>query len=284
MNENYFKPTPAEATILKDTSYYRVLNLTQDVFNDAITSYHFHSVGGYHPAKLSIVEDLLNYQLRKQPINLKVLNMLNTKYILTENPQTHQAIPQINPEALGPVWFVKAIQFEKSPAAVMKDMNNFNPKDTALIEEINRSQINNSIQLDSTASISLVNNDNDFIEYRSASKTNEYAVFSEIYYDRGWKAYIDGKESPIIQTNYVLRGLAVPAGNHKITFEFCIGLVIIDRSGDSIIQKRETKSLDGIARHGVVQNFSCTFGRAKRHCRLLSISFKRNRNHNSHFN
>jgi len=102
----------------------------------------------------------------------------------------------------------------------MKDMNNFNPKDTALIEEINRSQINNSIQLDSTASISLVNNDNDFIEYRSASKTNEYAVFSEIYYDRGWKAYIDGKESPIIQTNYVLRGLAVPAGNHKITFEF----------------------------------------------------------------
>ncbi len=220
MNENYFKPTPAETTILKDTSYYRVLNLTQDVFNDAITSYHFHSVGGYHPAKLSIVEDLLNYQLRKQPINLKVLNMLNTKYILTENPQTHQAIPQINPEALGPVWFVKAIQFEKSPAAVMKDMNNFNPKDTALIEETNRSQINSSIQLDSTASIALVNNDNDFIEYRSASKTNQYAVFSEIYYDRGWKAYIDGKESPIIQTNYVLRGLAVPAGNHKITFEF----------------------------------------------------------------
>ena len=66
----------------------------------------------------------------------------------------------------------------------------------------------------------MVNNDNDFIEYKSASKNNQFAVFSEIYYDRGWKAYIDGKESEIFQTNYALRGLVVPAGNHKITFEF----------------------------------------------------------------
>ena len=103
---------------------------------------------------------------------------------------------------------------------MMKGLNNFNPKDTALVEEIYITQLNTAIQADSTASISLVKNDNDFIEYRSASKSNQFAVFSEIYYDRGWKAYIDGKESPIIQTNYVLRGMAIPAGNHKITFEF----------------------------------------------------------------
>jgi len=222
MNENYFKPSPAEASILKDTSYYRVLNLSggiENVFNDALTSYHFHSVGGYHPAKLSIVEDLLNYQLRKQPINLKVLNMLNTKYIITADNNTHQYLPP-NPDALGPVWFVKAIQFEKSPSEVMKGLNNFDPKDTALVEESYKPQLAASIQADSSATISLVNNDNDFIEYKSASKSNQFAVFSEIYYDRGWKAYIDGKESPIIPTNYVLRGMLIPEGNHKITFEF----------------------------------------------------------------
>jgi hypothetical protein len=221
MNDNYFKPSPAEATILKDTTYYRVLNLSaQDPFSDALTSYHFHSVGGYHPAKLSLTEDLLNYQLRKQPINIKVLNMLNTKYILVPDRQTNQAIAQINPDALGPVWFVKAIQFEKNPAAIMKGLNTFNPKDTALLEEKYKSLITSPIQSDSTATIALVNNDNDFIEYKSSSKSNQFAVFSEIYYDRGWKAYVDGKESEIIQTNYALRGLVVPAGNHKITFEF----------------------------------------------------------------
>ena len=71
---------------------------------------------------------------------------------------------------------------------------------------------------DSTASIKLIKNDNDIITYQSGSKTNQFAVFGEIYYDRGWKAYIDDKEVPIVQTNYVLRGLAVPAGNHAIRF------------------------------------------------------------------
>lgn len=221
IDESYFKPSPAEASILKDTSYYRVLNLSvQDPFSDALTSYHFHSVGGYHPAKLSIVEDLLNYQLRKQPINLKVLNMLNTKYIITADQKTNQQIAQQNPEALGAVWFVKTIDFKKNPAEVMKGLNNFNPKDTALVEEKYKSQLNNTIQFDSAALISFVKNDNDFIEYKSSSKTNQFAVFSEIFYDRGWKAFIDGKESTIFQTNYVLRGMMIPVGNHTITFEF----------------------------------------------------------------
>ena len=220
INEASFKLSPAESAILKDSSYFRVINLSRDVFNDAITSYHFHSVGGYHPAKLSIVEDLLNYQLRKQPINLKVLDMLNTKYIIVPDRQTNQPAVQQNPDALGACWFVKAIQYEATPATVMKGLNNFDPKDTALVEEKYRSVINTQFTADSTATIKLVKNDNDFIEYVSASATKQYAVFSEIYYDRGWKAYIDGNESPIIQTNYVLRGMVVPAGNHKITFEF----------------------------------------------------------------
>jgi uncharacterized membrane protein YfhO len=73
---------------------------------------------------------------------------------------------------------------------------------------------------DSTAKIQLIKNDNDIITYTSNSGANQFAVFSEIYYDRGWKAYIDNKEVPIVRTDYVLRGLAVPAGNHAIRFEF----------------------------------------------------------------
>jgi uncharacterized membrane protein YfhO len=102
----------------------------------------------------------------------------------------------------------------------MKALDNLNPKDTAVVVEDNKSKIPFTPQPDSSASIRLLKNDNDYIEYQSNSATNQFAVFSEIYYDRGWTAFINGKEAPIVQTNYVLRGLAVPAGQHKITFEF----------------------------------------------------------------
>ncbi|MBY0348326.1 MAG: YfhO family protein [Hydrotalea flava] len=220
IDDTYFKPTAADLQIMKDTSYYRVLNLTQDVFNDALTSYHFHSVGGYHPAKLSIVEDLLNFQLRKQPMNMQVLNMLNTKYIIVNNPATNKPEVQLNPNALGPCWFVKTVQFVNGPAAVMKSLDHFTPKDTAIVELADQSLVTYTGTADSTATIHLVKNDNDIIHYTSNSNTNGFAVFSEIYYNRGWKAYIDGKETPIIQTNYVLRGLSIPAGKHDIVFEF----------------------------------------------------------------
>jgi hypothetical protein len=204
---------------MRDTSYYRVFNLTTDVFNDALTSYFHNSVGGYSPVKLSIVEDLLNFQLRKQPPNMQVLNMLNTKYFIVPG-QNGQAVAEQNPNALGPCWFVKAIEYKKGPAEIMKAMNNFDPKDTALVEEASKNKIPFAPVADSSANIRLIKNDNDVITYQSSAKTNQFAVFSEIYYDRGWKAYIDDKEAPIVQTNYVLRGLAIPAGNHTIRFEF----------------------------------------------------------------
>ncbi|HNP24063.1 MAG TPA: YfhO family protein [Panacibacter sp.] len=219
MDESYFAPSAADAQILRDTGYYRVFNLTTDYFNDALTSYHHNSVGGYSPAKLSIVEDLLNYQLRKQPLNVQVLNMLNTKYVIVPD-EKNQPVAQQNPGALGPVWFAKTLVYKKGPGEIMKAMNEFNPADSAFVEDAAKAKIPFSPVEDSTASIKLIKNDNDIITYQSSSKTNQFAVFSEIYYDRGWKAYIDDKEVPIVQTNYVLRGLAVPAGNHAIRFEF----------------------------------------------------------------
>lgn len=220
VDENFFKPSVADQQIMGDTGYYRVFNLTVDPFNDALTAYFHNSVGGYSPVKLSIIEDLLNFQLRKQPFNMQVLNMLNTKYFIVPGQQG-QPMAQQNPEALGPCWFVKAVVYQKGPAEVMKALNNFNPRDTAFVEESSKNLIPFAPVPDSTATIKLIKNDNDIITYQSSSKTNQFAVFSEIYYTReGWKAYIDNKEAPVVQTNYVLRGLAIPAGNHNIRFEF----------------------------------------------------------------
>jgi len=220
IDENYFKPTQANEQIMRDTGYYRVFNLTVgDPFADASTSYFHNSIGGYHPAKLSIIEDLLNFQLRKQPINLHVLDMLNTKYFIVPGPQ-NQPVAQLNPNAAGPCWFVKTIVYKTSPAEIMQALNNFNPMDTAFVEETSKNKIPFIPVGDSTGSIRLIKNDNDVITYQSSSKTNQFAVFSEIYYDRGWKAYIDDKETPVVQTDHVLRGLAVPAGNHHIRLEF----------------------------------------------------------------
>ncbi|QEC65947.1 YfhO family protein [Panacibacter ginsenosidivorans] len=220
VDENYFKPSQASEQILKDTGYYRVYNLTQqDPFSDALTSYFHNSIGGYHPAKLSIYEDLLNYQLRKAQPNLHVLDMLNTKYVIVPGQQ-NQPVAQQNPGALGPCWFAGVIDFEKDALSIMKRINDFNPKDTAILDDTLKKALPFMPVPDSTAEIKLIKNDNDVITYESTSVTNQFAVFSEIYYDRGWKAYIDNKESPIFQTDYVLRGLAIPAGNHAIRFEF----------------------------------------------------------------
>ena len=222
--ETTFTPTAADNQIMKDTSYYRVLNLTQGIsgaFNSgALTAYYHKSVGGYHPAKLSIYQDLIEKQLYNFPNCLPVLNMLNTKYLILPDQQTGAPIVQENSNAIGACWFVKGIRFEKGPAEVMNALTFFSPKDSAIVEEKYKNTLPIINFIDSTSSISLVNNNNDEIKYKSTSTTQNFAVFSEIFYDKGWIAYIDGKESPIIQTNYVLRGLIVPAGKHEIVFNF----------------------------------------------------------------
>jgi len=222
--ETTFTPSAADNQILKDTSYYRVLNLTQGIsgaFNSgALTAYFHKSVGGYHPAKLSIYQDLIEKQLYNFPNCLPVLNMLNTKYLILPDQQTGAPIVQENSNALGACWFVKGMRFEKGPAEVMNALTYFTPKDTAVVEEKYKTELQTINAADSAASIFLVNNNNDEIIYRSTSSTQNFAVFSEIFYEKGWIATIDGKESPIIQTNYVLRGLVVPAGIHDIAFNF----------------------------------------------------------------
>jgi hypothetical protein len=221
---NNFMPSPIDRQIMADTGFFRVFDLSRganSAFNEgASSSYFFRSIGGYHPAKLSIYQDLIEKQLYRFPESLPVVDMLNTKYLILPNQQTGQPELQQNPGNLGPCWFVKAAKFENGPAAVMNALTGFSPKDTVIVDEKDKGLVRLGTGTDSSSQIRLLKNDNDQVNYQSNSPGEQFAVFSEIYYDKGWKAYIDDKETPIVRVNYVLRGLTVPAGNHAIRFEF----------------------------------------------------------------
>jgi hypothetical protein len=220
-NENVFALTDLDNALLKDKSNYRIIDLrrgVQNAFNEgAIMAYHHKLVGGYNPAKLSIYQDLIENQWYQFPNCLPTLNMMNTKYIITGN-MASDTIP--NPDALGNAWFVKGIEYKKGPRAVMDHLSFFNPKDTAVIDEQDKIDALTGLQMDSAAKIQLIDNQNDMLYYTASTNAKQLAVFSEIYYREGWKAYIDEQATPIVKVNYVLRGLVVPAGNHKIRFEF----------------------------------------------------------------
>ena len=220
-NESSFTAAQHNIEISKDTSYYRVLDISNGInaaFNgNALTSVFHQSIGGYHAAKLSIYQDLIENQLYKFPNCMPAINMLNTKYIIFRDQQTGQIKYQLNPEAAGACWFVGNIRTVKDPLMVMRGLDSIKIKDEAIIEtELNSKKISKTVG----DSIWLIKNDHDKIYYESRNSENAYAVFSEIYYQHGWKAYIDGKETPIYKTNYVLRGIEVPAGKHEIKFEF----------------------------------------------------------------
>lgn len=219
-NENRFQKTKTDETILADTSYYRVFNFASDAFQEAITSYHYNSLGGYHAVKLRLYQDIIERQFSQGQPNMAVLNMLNTKYFIQKDQNGLTQQYQKNEGALGPVWLVNQIQFVKNADDEMAALNHFNPKDTAIIQESFRSSIPFIPVADSAATVALIHNDNDVITYKFNAASNQFVVFSEVYYKSGWRAFIDGKEAAIVKTDYVLRGLAVPAGSHSIEFRF----------------------------------------------------------------
>ena len=260
--DNYKKPyeleiqsTPALETIkadveAKNINHYRVYNMMVNIFNDASTSYHVPSIGGYHGAKLQRYQDIISFHLTnpnyvqkdlndtsllktnqirqffytyQQQIkcpNLQVLNMLDTKYfILPVGQEGGTAIE--NPEACGAAWFVENIKTVNTADEEILALNDFNPQHTAILNKEFASQLQNKdfSNADQQATITLQESPNknpDLKIYKTKSTTPQLCVFSEIYYKDGWKAYIDGKEAPILRANYVLRALEVPAGEHTI--------------------------------------------------------------------
>ena len=215
-----FSPSQADALILQDKDpHFRVYNLSTDRFNESKTAYFHRSIGGYHAAKLRIYQDLIENQLSKNPMNMAVLNMLDTKYFLLPDQKTGTLSASKNDSAMGAVWFVKEIKTVNGPVEEIKALDKFEPAQTAFIDKAQNAVIPQPA-FDSTANIRLVKYTNDEIEYESDAKNNQFAVFSEIYYPAGWNAYIDGKKTPYYKVNYLLRGMPVTAGHHTISFKF----------------------------------------------------------------
>lgn len=216
--EKPFTASNADKQILKDKTHYRVANFATDPMQDGSTSYFHQSIGGYHAAKMGRYSELFQYQIAKN--NMQVLNMLNTKYfIVPDDKGVKQA--QLNPDANGSAWFVKNIKFVNSANAEIKALDSLNTKNTVVIDKRKLPEnINFNIQQDSTATIQLTNYDVTNLSYQTKTEKEQFAVFSEIFYKDGWNAYIDDKLVPHYQVNYVLRGMKIPTGNHKIEFKF----------------------------------------------------------------
>lgn len=215
--------TEVDKQILQDKDpNYRVFNLTKSPFNESETSYFHKSIGGYSPAKLRRYQDIIDYHFA-QGINMNVTNMLNTRYFIVPSQQGPQV--QKNFEALGNAWFVNEIEWVNSPDEEIVALKDFDPSQKAFIDAEWKDKLPNWERLqhprDSSATISLTNYANPgYLIYESHSTRPHLAVFSEVFY-KTWHAYIDGQEAPLIQVNYILRGLEIPAGDHKIEFK-CI--------------------------------------------------------------
>lgn len=216
----HFTPTAVDKQIQQDKDPdFRVFDLASgSPYNESRTSYFFKSIGGYHPAKLRIYQDIIDKYL-SGPFNQHVLNMLNTKYMITPNQQTNQ--PQLvpNPEANGPCWLVKNVKLVNGLVDEMDAIGITNLKDTAIVEN-SFGKFVTQPQWDSTSTIALTHFNNDTVIYASVSDKPQFAVFSEVYYPFGWNAYIDGKKADYCKVNYILRGMSLPAGKHEIKFIF----------------------------------------------------------------
>ena len=216
---NPYTPSPADQMILQDKDpNFRVLNMTVSPFNDASTSYFHKSIGGYHGAKLRRYQELIDNHISKN--NMDVLNMLNTRYFITEG-QNKQPQAIVNPNALGNVWIVQEFDLVENADAEIEALNDFDPETTAIVDRRFEQMLSGFRPKDTiSGSISLTKYQPNELIYKFDSEEDELVVFSEIYYDKGWNAYIDGEKKPYFRTNYVLRAMVVPAGNHEIVWKF----------------------------------------------------------------
>lgn len=216
---NPYQPTEANKLILKDPDpNFRVFNTTVSTFQDASTSYFHKSIGGYHGAKLRRYQELIENHLSKG--NEQVLNMLNTKYFIGAG-QDRRPTVQINMNALGNAWFVEEFEMVENADQEIDALSTFFPNKTAIVDKRFSSNVEGFVhQVDSLAAIKLTEYQPNKLKYSFNSVVDQLTVFSEIYYDKGWNAYLDGKKVPHFRVNYVLRAMVVPAGNHDIEFRF----------------------------------------------------------------
>lgn len=214
-----FDERPVDKQIKQDSDiHYRVHDLSPagGPFNSSASSYHHKTIGGYHAAKLQRYQDIIDTYLLSG--NQNVLNMLNTKYVIIGQAGAEEV--RKNPGALGNAWFVNGVEIANTNREELNKIANIDPRSTAIVHTSYASQV--SDLTGNGGSISLTSYNPDKMVYQATSNGNNLAVFSEVWYgpDKGWKAYIDGVESPIVRTNYILRGLVIPEGTHEVILEF----------------------------------------------------------------
>jgi hypothetical protein len=216
--EKPFVKSAIDKEILKDKGHYRVANFSGNFMNDGATSYFHKSIGGYHAAKLGRYQDLVDFHISKN--NMEVLHMLNTKYFIVPDEKGNKSL-QENPIPNGNAWFAGSIKGVNSAEEEILNLADFDSKQTAIVNQKEFSLTLNKIEgVDPNSKIELRHYQANALVYESESIKNQLAVFSEIFYEEGWNAYIDGQLTSHLRANYVLRALEIPAGKHRIEFKF----------------------------------------------------------------
>ena len=234
---NPFIPSQADKIILQDKDPdFRVLDLTKSTFNDASTSYFHKSIGGYHGAKLQRYQDLIEHNISKEMNlliggfskgistqgidnllkNQQVLNMLNTKYII----YSPDVAPLFNSYTFGNTWLVKDYKLVNNPDEEIVALKTTDLKTTAVIDKRFEGSFSKDFKFDKNASIELKSYAPNKLEYSFNASSEQMVIFSEVYYNKGWNAYLDGKQKPYFRANYILRAMTIPAGKHQIEFKF----------------------------------------------------------------
>ncbi len=210
-----FAPSYADQQILQDDSYYRVFNVSRNAFTDGLTSYHHFSVGGYSGIKLQRYNEVIDRYLAQG--HAPVLNMLNVKYFIV-NQEGLKA--QRNADALGNAWMVNSVKMVNSPDEELEALETIVPGDEVVIDQRFSDQISNQNQYSGIGEVKLESYDPQELTYSFSSDQEQMVVFSEVFYQPGWQAFID--EAPVdhVRANYILRALEVPAGDHQIRFTY----------------------------------------------------------------
>ena len=212
-----FQPSPADQQILQDPDpNYRVYDATVSTFQSSKASYFHKSIGGYHAAKLQRYQDIIDRHLSKN--NQRVLDMLNARYFIVSGQDGQPAVRR-NPNALGNAWFVDNIRMVKTANEEIDALNEIDPGTEAAVHQEFSGYLN-GFTPDKNGTIALTEYQPNHLTYRSESGSEQLAVFSEIWYNKGWQAYIDGKPVEHIRVDYILRGLRIPAGQHVVEFKF----------------------------------------------------------------
>jgi len=251
-----FPETPIDQQLKQDPEIFRVFNPAEGL-NGASTSFYHQSIGGYHAAKPAKIQDLFDFHIYSG--NLNVLNMLNVKYVIQQDKEGN-TYPAENPDTNGNAWFVKKLDKVNSADEEIMALKALDTKSTAVVNIQKFANVKRfEYQIDSLASIKLLNYSPNHLTYEADNLNLGLAVFSEMYYEKGWNAYIDGVLKTHFRVNYALRALEIPEGKHKIEFKFepqviktgstivlastgLLGLLILTAIGFSFRRSRKTAS------------------------------------------